>query len=195
MNIKCKYIFLDSKKPTFHCYRAGIKYAGEIHFVHTNPKTSQSAVLGFFMQSNRETKSNTGLPKTENRTFHEWKRYLIAAENLRMINNSVILSLNLASLIGSNLNDFWRYEGSLTTPPCTEGIIWTIFKVPIVFSEKNINTFRTNIFSEDYRSLQPLNNRTVYRNFLQESISGYHCCSTNKTLLTDFYRIDIIYLY
>ena len=105
------------------------------------------------MESQQNTTVNkTDIYKTENSTIEEWKKYFAAAENLQELNNSIVLSLNLASLIGDNLNEFWRYEGSLTTPPCTEGVVWTIFKVPIPFSEKDINTFRTNIFSEDYRS-------------------------------------------
>jgi carbonic anhydrase len=41
--------------------------------------------------------------------------------------NEKDINLNLALLRENNLNDFWCYEGSLTTSPYTEGIIWTIF--------------------------------------------------------------------
>jgi len=151
-------------------FRNGVKYAGEIHFVYTNPKTNKTAVLGIFMESNR----------TENSSIEEWKRYFTVTVNLDQINNSTVLNLNLASLMGDNLNDFWRYDGSLTTPPCTEGIIWTIFKTPIVFNENELESFRKNLFSEDYRGPQPLHDRIVYRNFLNKtlsSISDYNYCS------------------
>jgi hypothetical protein len=85
--------------------------------------------------------------------------------------------------MGGNLNDFWRYEGSLTTPPCTEGIIWTMFKTPIVFTENDLESFRKNLFYEDYRGPQPLYDRIVYRNFLKEIsslIPDYKCCSNNS---------------
>ena len=81
--------------------------------------------------------------------------------------------------MGENLNDFWRYQGSLTTPPCTENIIWTIFKEPIIFIENELESFRENIYFEDYRRPQPLYTRIIYRNFFNESLSlipDYNCC-------------------
>ena len=34
--------------------------------------------------------------------------------------------------------DFWRYEGSLTTPPLLESVIWTVFKKPIQISKDQV---------------------------------------------------------
>ena len=34
--------------------------------------------------------------------------------------------------------DFWRYEGSLTTPPLCECVIWTVLKKPIQISEDQV---------------------------------------------------------
>ncbi|CAF4380379.1 unnamed protein product, partial [Rotaria sordida] len=122
-------------------FRNGVKHAGEIHFVHINPETKEIAVLGIFMDSNRNTSTNetihirkrhNNIYDTENITIIEWEKYFTTASNLQEINSSSILSLNLSSLMGDNLNDFWRYKGSLTTPPCTEGVIWTVFKSPII---------------------------------------------------------------
>ncbi|CAF4232174.1 unnamed protein product, partial [Rotaria sordida] len=138
----------------------GVKHAGEIHFVHINPETKEIAVLGIFMDSNQNTSTNetihirkrhNNIYDTENITIIEWEKYFTTASNLQEINSSTILSLNLSSLMGNNLNDFWRYKGSLTTPPCTEGVIWTVFKTPIIFSENEIDGFRKNISLENYR--------------------------------------------
>jgi len=64
--------------------------------------------------------------------------------------------------MGNNLNNFYRYSGSLTTPSCTENVIWTVFQTPIVFSEPVLENFRADIYLEDYRDLQVVNGRTVY---------------------------------
>jgi carbonic anhydrase len=177
-----------------------VKYAGEIHFVHKNPRTSELAVLGFFMQSNQdktlsEMKNQSNeITDTTNTTNNEWRKYFTAAVTLRAKNNSTVVSLNLASLMGSNLHDFWRYQGSLTTPPCTEGVIWTVFKTPILFNESKIIVFRKDLFLEGYRGPQPLYNRIVYRNFLNETLSlipDDNCCPNSSNHFSN--QIALIY--
>jgi hypothetical protein len=134
-----------------------------------NHQTSQMAVLGIFMQSYLY---NNEIPLDRNsRTRDEWQRYFNITQTLKSENDSIAFDFNFTSLMGENFNEFWRYQGSLTTPPCTEGIIWTMFKQPIVFLESQFKTLRDNIYFEDYRGPQPLYNRKIYRNFLNESIS------------------------
>lgn len=118
-------------------------------------------------------------PLIDEETQIEWRKFFDIAQTLQEEGNTTVLNLNLALLMGDNLQDFWRYEGSLTTPPCTEGIIWTLFKEPIFFVESEFRSFRQNIYFEDYRRPQPLYARQIYRNFLNESYSSvpdYKCC-------------------
>ena len=35
-------------------------------------------------------------------------------------------------------HDFWTYEGSLTTPPLLESVIWTVFKTPVSVSQEQV---------------------------------------------------------
>ena len=44
----------------------------------------------------------------------------------------------LTSMMPSDLTDYYRYEGSLTTPPCKEAVIWTVFKEPIEISAEQV---------------------------------------------------------
>ncbi len=37
---------------------------------------------------------------------------------------------------------YWTYEGSLTTPPLTESVIWVVFKEPVVVSREQVRTLR-----------------------------------------------------
>ena len=116
-------------------------------------------------------------------TRNEWQRYFNVAQTLDFEDNSTVLDLNLSLLMGGSLQEFWRYQGSLTTPPCTENVIWTIFKEPILFVESEFKSFRQNIYFEDYRRPQPLYNRVIYRNFPNETLSSvpdYNCCPRNN---------------
>jgi carbonic anhydrase len=53
---------------------------------------------------------------------------------------------------------YWRYNGSLTTPPCSEGVKWLVMHDPVELSEAQIAAF-TSLYKNDARPLQPFNAR------------------------------------
>lgn len=53
---------------------------------------------------------------------------------------------------------FFRYHGSLTTPPCSEGILWTVFKDAAEASPEQIRRFAA-LFPMNARPVQPLHRR------------------------------------
>jgi carbonic anhydrase len=53
---------------------------------------------------------------------------------------------------------FFRYMGSLTTPPCAEGLSWTLFRNAIEASPAQIRQFAA-LFPNNARPVQPLNRR------------------------------------
>jgi carbonic anhydrase len=55
---------------------------------------------------------------------------------------------------------FFRYAGSLTTPPCSEGLVWTVFKEPIDASPAQIREFAAS-FKNNARPVQKLNSRIL----------------------------------
>jgi carbonic anhydrase len=54
----------------------------------------------------------------------------------------------------------YRYDGSLTTPPCTEGVKWIVLSTAIELDRGQIESFRA-IIHDNSRSVQPLNDRVV----------------------------------
>jgi carbonic anhydrase len=52
------------------------------------------------------------------------------------------------------------YMGSVTAPPCTEGVAWFVLKTPVDISPSQIEEF-ARLYPHDVRPLQPLNGRVV----------------------------------
>ncbi|XP_061589366.1 carbonic anhydrase 15 isoform X2 [Cololabis saira] len=60
----------------------------------------------------------------------------------------------------SNMSQYYRYSGSLTTPPCSQAVLWTLYEVPIYISWTQLAQFTSQIFSteEDAQQVTPLQN-------------------------------------
>lgn len=69
------------------------------------------------------------------------------------------VEVNAADVLPADLSA-WRYNGSLTTPPCDEGVRWHILAAPIEASAEQIDAFEA-IFDDNYRPVQPLNGREI----------------------------------
>lgn len=74
-------------------------------------------------------------------------------------------SLGLGTIIGlvPMRSRFYRYFGSLTTPPCSEGVLWTVLEDPITATEDDIERF-TDLYSANARPVQPLMERFLLAN-------------------------------
>ncbi|UOQ92371.1 carbonic anhydrase family protein [Halobacillus shinanisalinarum] len=71
-------------------------------------------------------------------------------------------SIELMKLIPESSSTFY-YSGSLTTPPCSEGVKWIVFENPIEMSKEQIEEFK-QIFPNNNRPIQSLNKREVIQN-------------------------------
>jgi len=67
--------------------------------------------------------------------------------------------LDLASLLPATRKT-WRYPGSLTTPPCTEGVNWIVFTETLSMSAEQITAFGA-IHPNNFRPVQPLGDRVL----------------------------------
>lgn len=57
--------------------------------------------------------------------------------------------------------DYYYFSGSLTTPPCSEGVRWVVMKEPVEASAEQITTLRGLINEDNARPLQELNARVI----------------------------------
>ncbi len=130
--------------PSEHQFN-GQNYEIELHLVHKDIN-GKIAVLGVMIKEGEENESLTSLwnvlPKEK-------------TENDISLNEPV----HLEALLPDDRSAF-HYDGSLTTPPCTEGVKWTVFEKPIEMSKKQIHAFR-QIFPDNHRPVHPKNNRKI----------------------------------
>jgi carbonic anhydrase len=68
------------------------------------------------------------------------------------------IKINPIDLLPSDHTSFYRYPGSLTTPPCSEVTTWIVMNNPIELSEDQIAEYMKQ-YRDTARPLQPSNNR------------------------------------
>lgn len=128
--------------PSEHAV-TGRRHPLEIHFVH-QAADGERAVLGVFVRRGER-----------NETFAELGRL----PRVEGAETEVEEPVNLRGLMPRRLTAF-RYPGSLTTPPCSEGIRWNVAESPIELSRRQIRRVRS-IIGHSARPLQPRNGREL----------------------------------
>ena len=73
---------------------------------------------------------------------------------------NLLTGFNIQAILPSYLGSY-RYDGSLTTPPFTEGVLWDVLAQPITMSAEQIEAFQSFFEEGDARGVQPLNGRVV----------------------------------
>lgn len=121
-------------------------YDAEIHFVHSTPD-GKLAVVGVLVDAPATAKHNV-----------EFQKLLDVAPKNKT-DAPAALTANPAKLLPST-SKFYLYSGSLTTPPCTEGVNWYVLQKPIQITPAQLTTFKT-LYSGNARAAQALNGRQV----------------------------------
>ncbi|HEX3141898.1 MAG TPA: carbonic anhydrase family protein [Rhizobacter sp.] len=72
---------------------------------------------------------------------------------------SVDATVDAAALLPAN-KGYYTFEGSLTTPPCSEGVRWFVLKTPVKITESEIVAFG-KLYPMNARPTQPLHGRPI----------------------------------
>lgn len=121
----------------------GKNFAMDAHFVHKSAE-GKLAVIGLLFQVGAE---NPNLKEL-------WNKLPASGDTIKSSS-----TLSAKSFMPSDMS-YWTFDGSLTTPPCSEEVKWIVLKTPVTMSEAQLKTFRS-IFPMNARPVQPLNGREV----------------------------------
>ncbi|WP_368540623.1 carbonic anhydrase [Enterobacter soli] len=123
----------------------GKKAAMEMHLVHKNAQGELTVVAVMF---------NKGAANPELEAL--WSTMPVQTEQ----SATLTTHLNLNALLPKD-KTYWRFSGSLTTPPCSEGVTWIVLKHPLTLSTAQLEKFTHTMHHDNNRPVQSLHGRVV----------------------------------
>ncbi|KAJ8899555.1 hypothetical protein K2173_018529 [Erythroxylum novogranatense] len=133
----------------------GKQYDAELHVVHMAEDGSISVVAILFEYGDSDpfvSKLRKGVEKMEEEKCKEDEESHIDLGNMS------------TKLLKKKSDKYYRYVGSLTTPPCAENVTWTVLAKVRKISEEQVKSLRAPLDEDcqnNSRPVQPLNGRTV----------------------------------
>lgn len=146
----------------------GEQYAAELHIVHYNSKYEN------FIEASGEKGGVAALAilielqARDNKVFRHLQQFEAIIDPTENDSDKLDVPFPLDDLLPDSTESFFRYNGSLTTPVFTEGVIWTVFDTPIAISKGQLAKFRLlldkqgNRIKENVREVQELNDREIF---------------------------------
>ena len=126
---------------------SGQSYPMEVHLVHAS-KEGNLAVVGVMFEEGQENKALSSI----------WAKMPINAGE----NNVLHSVISADDLLPAN-QDYYRFNGSLTTPPCSEGVLWLVMKESITVSKAQIEKFNQVMKHPTNRPVQAINARPILK--------------------------------
>ncbi|MGE8559959.1 MAG: carbonic anhydrase [Acinetobacter sp.] len=123
----------------------GKSFAMEMHLVHATEQ-GELAVVAVMFEEGQENKKLEKL----------WKELPKKAGNAVQLKHQ-----DLAAAFLPEKLDYYRFNGSLTTPPCSEGVRWIVLKDIQQASKQQIKAFSSLLEHPNNRPVQPTNARLV----------------------------------
>jgi carbonic anhydrase len=137
--------------PSEH-HMDGTSYPMEMHLVHKNSE-GKLLVIGVLAREGEELK--------ELAQAGAWVKEQVGH---RMLQSGEAVAgtyqFDLMKVLPKDREHFYAYGGSLTTPPCTEGVQWIVLKEPIELSRDQIHRF-IRAYGPIARPVQPLHDREI----------------------------------
>lgn len=151
-SIKIDGIVFNLKQFHFHTPSEnmieGKSFPLELHLVHAS-KDGELAVVALMLEEGMENKILSKI----------WDKMPHKADS----SNTCGLSSSMLNEMLPRDKSYFRFNGSLTTPPCSEGVRWFVLKNYATISKEQIKEFFDVFGHENNRPTQPLNARKVMK--------------------------------
>ncbi len=123
----------------------GKEFPLEAHFVHSD-KNGNLAVIALMLDIGNENKTLAqALSKLPEHTGDKF---------------ALTTKINAENLLPAN-QEYYRFNGSLTTPPCSEGVRWFVMKKAVSLSKDQLKLFQLAIHEPNNRPIQMVNARLI----------------------------------
>lgn len=124
----------------------GQSFPLEAHFVHRSHASKTYAVIAVMFEEGAE---NPILKQI-------WDKMPEQARDRHELNEALAYS----QLMPDD-KDYYRFNGSFTTPPCTEGVKWFVLKKTMTASKAQIDQFKAVMHRNNNRPVQPVGARVI----------------------------------
>ncbi|XP_040927143.1 carbonic anhydrase 12 isoform X2 [Betta splendens] len=175
----------------FHWGSRG-RAAGSEHVVNSRQSAAEMHVVHF--NSDRYPNVSTAVDKSDglavlgvlievgefNPTFEHFLKFI---NGIKYMGQRVqIPGFNVRALLPARLDEYYRYDGSLTTPPCYPSVLWTVFRDRVTVSHQQFLALATALYASsaqdsaplplnnNYRRLQLPDSRTVLVSFKEDEL-------------------------
>jgi carbonic anhydrase len=128
----------------------GVASEMEVHLVHQEPTSGALLVVGFFMTSGANNLFFDSI-------LNNWP-----SEKEKEVTTTTSIDMN--TILPTD-RKYYTYIGSLTTPPCSQGVSFFLFKQKMEVSSTQLDKFKAK-YDHNARAAQPLNARLVYEDIL-----------------------------
>ncbi|XP_077510168.1 uncharacterized protein LOC144121096 isoform X1 [Amblyomma americanum] len=163
----------NSSRGSEHTIR-GFQYPLELHLVHFNAKYGSASEAMKYQDGLAVVAIYFEVSPTPN---EDLSGIVDALKNVRLSDHkgtSLQQPVVLSRFLPRMTRQYFRYPGSLTTPPCSEAVTFTVMTTTVPISEEQLQQFRllrtgsdesSSLLVDNFRPTFPLNGRRVFKSF------------------------------
>uniref|UniRef100_A0A8C5UFE1 Carbonic anhydrase n=1 Tax=Malurus cyaneus samueli TaxID=2593467 RepID=A0A8C5UFE1_9PASS len=141
---------------------SGKHFAAELHIVHYNSEKYPDITAAMDKADGLAVLAVLFEIGPFNPSYEKIFRHF---RNVKYKDQKVLVpGFDIQELLPDRLDEYYRYEGSLTTPPCYPSVLWTVFRHPVKISQEQLLALETAMYCTESDDPEPLEMVDNFRN-------------------------------